>query len=252
MAKQSKTFDKLSEGIHRVGQSVFPLRMYLYDPSLEFLEFLLQQNSCADWNIYINSPNQNLLNAALYKYGKRTSLKTELISQSSQANIEFAINKAYHTYGGFDYAINNYRLPDSPTNLIDCSPELCSNEYRAIFVNVFLLIKYMVSLMLGNSKGGKIINLFHHSCSDFTKNEHALYSLLCAVRGLCESVSFSYTLNRITITSYLLTTSVQGSAGDYHYQNGDIFDLCSPKGIIRTNELGRELSNIQDSKNYSK
>lgn len=160
--------------------------------------------------------------------GSPEKFKTFSIRSYDPYQIETALIKAYSFLGNINCAINNFLLPGDSTNIIDCSIDLCSKSMRIPFVTAFLSMKYELSLMLGQHKGGSIINFFHlRNVVDYSES-HVTVAALYSIRGLTKSVARTYVNNGISINSFLVHDRTTDKNGGVNLPTQQVIDLTAP------------------------
>jgi NAD(P)-dependent dehydrogenase (short-subunit alcohol dehydrogenase family) len=154
--------------------------------------------------------------------------KTFSIRSYDPYQIETALIKAYSFLGTLNCAINNFSLSGDSTNIIDCSIDLCNKSMRIPFITFFLCMKYELSLMLGQHKGGSIINFFHlKNMVDYSES-HVTVAALYSVRGLTKSVARTYSNSGISINSFLVHERMPDKNAGSNMPVQQVIDLIAP------------------------
>ena len=191
----------------------------------EFINKFSSQNvklCMTDTNPFLTRKIEQRLSGSVGKY------KIFSIRSFDPYQIETALIKAYTFLGTMNCAINNFSLSGDSNNIIDCSIDLCNKSMRIPFLTYFMSMKYELSLMLGQHKGGSIINFFHlKNMADYSE-AHVTVAALYSIRGLTKSVARTYLKSGISIHSFLVHNRMIDKKGNANLSTQKIIDLIEP------------------------
>jgi hypothetical protein len=108
---------------------------------------------------------------------------------------------------------------------------------RVPFLTYFMSMKYELSLMVGQHKGGSIINFFHlKNMVDYSES-HVTVAALYSIRGLTKSVARTYLNSGISIHSFLVHNRTVDRNGDTNFPEQQIIDLIAPPEAPPVNDI---------------
>lgn len=203
--------------------------IYIHGISTSLAREFINKFSAQDVKLCMTDTNPLLIRKIEQRLqGNPEKFKTFSIRSYDPYQIETALIKAYSFLGNINCAINNFLLPGDSTNIIDCSIDLCNRSMRIPFVTAFLSMKYELSLMLGQHKGGSIINFFHlRNLVDYSES-HVTVAALYSIRGLTKSVARTYANSGISINSFLVHDRTTDKNSGANLPTQQVIDLIAP------------------------
>lgn len=186
---------------------VYPPIIFIYGAESVVINNILLQFQSIPLSLIVADSRMEDLDACKLMSNINQKIRCVEGEYNTAYQIEYMFRTLLKDSGSIDCAINNFKLPEIGSTIIDATPSYSTKALGDTLNKVFLFVKYEIALFLGRETGGTIINIFHGGPSGLVRHAHATYALLQGVKGLTTSVNQSYNELNIRVASFLLPNS---------------------------------------------